>query len=144
MNLMMALGAGNALYGHCQLPCGIYDNDLIFNYVNQYIETMQKACDEIETLKTESAQDRAQFVRWVVLKDDESNKVADLVTSYFLQQVIKPEKEDTNKKVMAVYGLLQQLAKIKQTANVDPVNKFLEMWREFVLMFQETAAEKKS
>jgi nickel superoxide dismutase len=108
------------LHSHCQMPCGIYHDDMVFDQIDQYVETMFKA---------------NTFIRWVVKKEDASNEMADLITTYFLQQKIKPDEPDTPKRLAAAHKMLNLLMTIKQTAEVKYVKAFEEEWEKFKLFF---------
>src|SRR6187401_3317671 len=83
-----------SLEAHCQMPCGIYHDDMVFDQVDQYIETMYKGISILNENKSATARDKCEFVRWVCLKEKASDETAQLLTSYFLQQKIKPGEAD--------------------------------------------------
>ena len=134
--LLITLISHQLLHSHCQMPCGIYDDALVFKYVDQYIETMQKGVKELNSLGSDTPNKRAQFIRWVALKEEQSNQVAELITTYFLQQVVKPVEESTPK-VLAIHRLLFLLVKIKQNSDDIQVNNFLKEWTQFKQFFSE-------
>lgn len=123
------------LQAHCQMPCGIYHDDMVFDQVDQYIETIVKGISIMLNSKFNTVQERNEFIRWVELKESSSNETANLLTTYFLQQKIKPGEEDTDKRVQSVHKLLFLLVKIKQTADYSAVNDFYQEWEKFKLMF---------
>jgi nickel superoxide dismutase len=134
-NAILLLGFQVALSAHCQMPCGIYHDDMVYDQIDQYVETMVKADTILNQNKFSSAQEKNVFIRWVMQKDKHSDQMAELFTSYFLQQKIKPEEEDTVKRLVCVHRLLFLLVKIKQTADISCVNDFYEEWEKFKLMF---------
>lgn len=120
---------------HCQMPCGIYHDEMVFDQVDQYIETMVKGISVLKEDKFKSIQDYNVATRWIILKEEASIEIADLITVYFLQQKIKPGEEDTTKKVISAHKLLFYLVQIKQLVDLRAVNDFYEEWEKFKLMF---------
>lgn len=139
--LVIILGAlavfcgSDPLAAHCQLPCGIYHDDMVFDQIDQYIETMFKGITVMNDSKFTSIHDRNEFIRWVVLKEKESDETARLITTYFLQQKIKPGEEDTAKRLKSAHLLLFYLVQIKQNPDIKIVDQFAHEWDNFKLMF---------
>jgi len=123
------------LVSHCQMPCGIYHDDMVYDQVEQYIETMYKAMSELNHLELTKVKDSNQFVRWVMLKDKESDNVAHLLTIYFLQQKIKPGEQDTTPRLISLHKLLFLSVQIKQNTDLSCVKQFKDEWDNFKLMF---------
>ena len=132
--LVLGFKAAN-LEAHCQMPCGIYHDDMVFDLIDQYVETMIKAVSVMNQTKFETVRQRNEFVRWVIEKDKESNDVANLITSFFLQQKIKPGEADTAKRLESAHKLLALLVSIKQNTDVKIVENFGNEWEKFKLMF---------
>lgn len=137
MKLWIALSLLTApfLHSHCQMPCGIYHDDMVYDQIDQYVETMVKGMTVLNDNKFSSTQLRNEFVRWVCQKENMSNETANLLTSYFLQQKIKPDEDDTVKRITSAHKLLNYLMLIKQTSDMKFVNAFSEEWEKFKLMF---------
>lgn len=120
---------------HCQLPCGIYHDDMVFSHIDQYVETMYKGISVLNEIKVHGVHDWNEVIRWVMLKEKESDEIAELITTYFLQQKIKPGEVDTPKRLASAHQLLFYLVGIKQNTDVKVVKKFLEEWNRFKNMF---------
>jgi nickel superoxide dismutase len=131
----LALSVHQAGYGHCQMPCGIYHDDMVFSQIDQYIETTVKGIAVMKSNKFDSVEEHNEFVRWVIQKENSSNTVAELITKYFLQQKIKVGEEDTTKQLVSVHKLLFFLVQIKQHADIKIVKQFYDEWERFKLMF---------
>lgn len=125
----------NSLSGHCQMPCGIYHDELVFNQIDQYIETMYKGITELKNSKFTSPFERNNFVRWVMLKDSASDEIAVLITEYFLQQKIKPGEPDTVKRLTSAHKMLFELTAIKQNVDLKMIEDFADEWENFKQMF---------
>ena len=122
--LVLFLILSGGLYGHCQVPCGIYDDAVRIVQIEEDIATMRKAMSMIKGLSGKSdAQSLNQMIRWVNTKESHANNIQETVSSYFLAQRIKPKKkgEAGRQKYVNQTLLLQQLivAAMKCKQNVD-------------------------
>ncbi len=133
--LLMAFCYQAELSAHCQMPCGIYHDDMVFDQIDQYIETMVKGLSMLNDSKFTTVQDRNEFVRWVIQKENSSDEIAQMITIFFLQQKIKPGESDTTERVLSAHKLLFLLVQLKQTVDFKVLNDFYEEWEKFKLMF---------
>lgn len=137
--ILLAMGMlafSDCAFSHCQMPCGIYHDDMVFEMIDQYLETMYKATTELGHLQNGTTlKDKNQFVRWVIEKENASNEASKILTEYFLQQKIKPDEEDTPKKLIATHKLLFLIVRIKQNADLECVKSFADEWGKFKLFF---------
>ena len=122
--LVLFLLLSGGLYGHCQVPCGIYDDAVRIVQIEEDIATMRKAMSMIKGLSGKSdAQSVNQMIRWVNTKESHANSIQETVSSYFLAQRIKPKKkgEAGRQKYVNQTLLLQQLivAAMKCKQSVD-------------------------
>ena len=126
MSFVFVLILSSNLYGHCQVPCGIYDDAVRIVQIEEDIATIRKAMSMIKGLSGKAdAQSLNQMIRWVSTKEDHATKIQDTVSSYFLAQRIKPKKKGESGRQVYVNQtlLLQQLivAAMKCKQNVDQV-----------------------
>lgn len=133
--IALSLLAAPLLHSHCQMPCGIYHDDMVFDQIDQYVETMVKGVTVLSENKNDSCSEKNTFIRWVIQKENMSNETAQLLTSYFLQQKIKADEDDTVKRVCSVHKMLCYLVTIKQTCDMKYVQAFSDEWDKFKLMF---------
>lgn len=131
----LSLFAAPLLHSHCQMPCGIYHDDMVFDQIDQYVETMVKCFTVLNDSKFATIQERNEFIRWILNKDKMSDEVAQFITSYFLQQKIKPGEPDSVKRLVSAHKLLVDLVLIKQTVDKQYVLNFSDEWEKFKLMF---------
>ena len=122
--LVLLLSISGSLYGHCQVPCGIYDDAVRVVQIEEDIATIRKAMSMIKGLSGKSdAQSINQMIRWVNTKESHADKIQETVSSYFLAQRIKPKKKGAagRQKYVNQTLLLQQLivAAMKCKQNVD-------------------------
>ena len=87
------------ILGHCQVPCGIYDDSLIILEIEQHIQTIEKAISKIESLsikKNQNPNDMNQLIRWINTKEHHAQLIQNSISEYFLSQRIKPENPDND------------------------------------------------
>ncbi|MAW91831.1 MAG: hypothetical protein CL423_00560, partial [Acidimicrobiaceae bacterium] len=64
--LLFILSIFSNVYGHCQVPCGIYDDAVRIVQIEEDIATIRKAMGMINGLAGKSdAQSMNQMIRWV-------------------------------------------------------------------------------
>ena len=84
------LAAAAQVSPHCEIPCGIYDDQARITLLKEHITTIEKSMDQIEELQSKQDKDYNQLVRWIVNKEDHAEKLMGIVTQYFMTQRIKP------------------------------------------------------
>ena len=120
---------------HCQIPCGIYDDELRVQLIEEHIGTVEKSMKKIVELSAEDDEDYNQIVRWVNNKEAHAQKIQDIVTAYFMAQRIKPPKDHGDEKVVNEYthklALLHAIQihamKAKQSTNLDEIETLREL-----------------
>jgi nickel superoxide dismutase len=110
---------------HCQIPCGIFDDEARFTLMLEDVQTIEKSMVQIQTLSGAAKPDWNQLVRWVTNKEEHADKLTEIVTFYFMAQRVKPaapEDKAAYKKYVDELTLLHQVLvttmKAKQT--IDP------------------------
>merc|ERR1712091_232193 len=115
------------LGGHCQVPCGIFDDPKLVAEVREAVATITKAMVQINELASAgTALAFNQMTRWVNTKEEHCGKIITLVSEYCLCQRVKPmsdpktpfqsEEEDVQA-LTAHHAVMQAAMKCKQ--NVD-------------------------
>ena len=137
---ILALFVAQFAFSHCEIPCGIYDDEARFNQIAEDITTVEKSMNQINELSQAGDKNYNQIVRWVVNKDDHAQKIQDTVAQYFLTQRIKPVdgadadgKMTYYKKLELCHNMIVQAMKAKQTTDLEHVkqlNSLLENFRE--------------
>lgn len=143
---ILGLFAGNLmtfadLNAHCQMPCGIYHDDMVYDQIDQFVETVYKGISIMNENKFITVKDKNEFVRWVVQKEKCCNEATDLITTYFLQQKIKPGEADTTQRIVVAHKLLFYIVAIKQNTELEFVKQFNEEWERFKVMFHREGYE---
>ena len=105
---------------HCQMPCGIYNDQLRVDLIKEHADTIAKAMRMITDLSKETPVNYNQVVRWVDTKEHHANEIQEIVSDYFMTQRIAPGDTAYAEKIKALHELLIAAMKCKQT--VDPAN----------------------
>lgn len=117
------------LYAHCEIPCGIYDDEMRVKMISEHIKTIEKSMNQIDKLeKAEHSHHSNQLVRWIMNKEDHANQLQEIVTQYFMTQRIKFDTKDYAKKLSILHQMLVYTMKCKQTtdkANVEALKKLV-------------------
>ena len=111
---------------HCQIPCGIYDDQARIHLMEEHVTTIEKSMKQIV-----AGQDQNQTVRWVLNKDKHADELSEIVTYYFLAQRIKPGCDDYALKVSQLHEMLVYSMKAKQTTDLANVEKLKELIHHF-------------
>jgi len=124
--LMMLLSV-NSAGAHCEIPCGIYGDEMRFEMIEEHIVTIEKAMQMISELSKEADKNHNQIVRWVVNKEEHANFIQEIVSQYFLTQRVKiadtKDKDAYQKYVKQVVLLHQMLVyAMKTKQSIDLVN----------------------
>jgi len=80
-------------FAHCQVPCGIYGDQLRFEQLLEDGKTIAKAQGQINELAAAglTGQSANQLGRWIMTKDDHAAKIQATIADYFLAQRIKAD-----------------------------------------------------
>jgi len=108
----LSVGAAAPALAHCEIPCGIYDDELRITLLKEHIATIEKSMDQISALSVEAEKNYNQLVRWISNKEDHAGKFMEIVTQYFMTQRIKPaDPADTSgyRVYQDQLGLLHQM-----------------------------------
>jgi hypothetical protein len=74
-------------HAHCQVPCGIFNDEMRVQSLFEDHQTIAKAMAAIQTLAVvPNAHSFNQATRWVATKEEHCDKIINLVTHYFLAQ----------------------------------------------------------
>lgn len=117
-------GSGDA-FAHCQMPCGIYDDDARIQQMREDAVTIRKAMAEMRKQHAAGTLEGFnQAARWVTVKETHAQNIQDIASSYFLTQRIKaaPAGESGHATYLAqlqgFHAVLVTAMKCKQ--QVDP------------------------
>ena len=118
------------LSAHCQIPCGIYDDNARVKSMLEDVRTVAKSVKLITELagKTD-AQSKNQVVRWVMNKEKHSQNIIATISDYFLTQRVKASAKDYTERLVKHHTVIVAAMKAKQNADaksVEALNKAVE------------------
>lgn len=124
----LVITTGSA-FAHCEIPCGIYDDEARLALIQEHADTIEKSMKQIAEL--EKGGNANQLVRWVTNKEHHANELQHIVTQYFMTQRIKFDAVDYDKKLAALHKMLVYTMKCKQTTDLANVDMLRQATEEF-------------
>ncbi len=110
---------------HCEVPCGIYADQMRFEMMLEDTATIAKSIDSISEI-TQAAMAGGQInksvnqaARWVTTKENHATNTQHIVAQYFLTQRIKADKENYHKQLAAAHAVMVAAMKCKQDADPE-------------------------
>ena len=116
---------------HCQIPCGIYDDQMRVNMIDEDITTIEKAMQQITELEKQSPIVYNQLVRWIMNKETHADKIQEVVTEYFMTQRIKTDSKDYTEKLTLLHKMMIQAMLCKQTTDLSHVKELRSLLTQF-------------
>jgi len=138
--LVLVLAPAAPAAAHCQIPCGIYDDELRVQLIEEHITTIEKSMTQIVALSKANPVDYNQLVRWVNNKEEHAQKIQDIVTAYFMAQRIKMPADHSDEiamneyihKLALLHAIQVHAMKAKQSTDlgeVETLRKLVEQFR---------------
>lgn len=143
LTLSFAPLATPSLEAHCQMPCGIYDDSLVFGDMKQCLATMAKAVAEISSHEMDSPAAINQMIRWVGKKDLHSDRFSEDVAEYFLKQRIPLDADNLDAKLKSAHILLVLSMRAKQTVDAQLIEDLKKEFERFYAMMTPQEPPKK-
>ena len=136
--IVSAITFGSLAYSHCQVPCGIYDDEARFGMIAEHLTTIEKSMKQIEEVMAQDTPNANQVVRWVNAKEKHADDISHIVTYYFMAQRVKlPPEGDRKannayvKKLTLLHQMLVFSMKTKQTTDASNVEKLRHLLEDF-------------
>ncbi len=136
--LVLSVAMTLPVFAHCEIPCGIYDDEARISMIAEHARTIEKSMNQIIELSKEKPLNYNQMVRWVQNKEDHANQLQEIVSQYFMTQRIKPVGESDKeghsaymKKLRLLHEMLVYAMKAKQTTDLGNVEKLRSLLSEF-------------
>ena len=110
---------------HCQVPCGIYTDQLRFEQMLEDTKTIAKSITSVETIAQamkngdHSPTNFNQMTRWINTKEDHASKIQKTIADYFLTQRIKESNNDYSSQLITAHKVMVAAMKCKQDAKPD-------------------------
>ena len=132
--LFVVLGAARA-GAHCEIPCGIYDDQLRADLIAEHLTTIEKSMNKIVELGKQNPVNYNQLVRWVSNKEKHAGEIQHIVSQYFMTQRIKPDAKKYSQKLAALHKMLIYAMKCKQTTDAAHVSTLRSLLKEFETLY---------
>ena len=114
------------LQANCQIPCGIYGDEMRIMLLKEHVQTMEKSMKMIQELSQDGQKNYNQLVRWINNKEHHAREIQNIVDAYFLTQRVKPVSEDKkaefqaySQKVVTLHQMLVYAMKAKQSTDLE-------------------------
>lgn len=106
-------------FAHCQVPCGIYGDQLRFEQLLEDDRTIAKAQAQLNELGNGEIDAQAvnQMGRWITTKEEHATKIQQTIASYFMAQRIKMDNPNYVKQLTAAHAVMVHAMKCKQSAD---------------------------
>ncbi len=124
--VLFAMASSISVQAHCQVPCGIYDDQMRIHLMEEDVTTIEKSMKQIET-----GQNLNQTVRWVLNKEKHADELSKIATYYFLAQRIKPDMDHYEENLKLLHQIVVYSMKAKQTTDLNNVAKLRELIHSF-------------
>ena len=131
---LVALGAAR-VGAHCEIPCGIYDDQLRVDLIAEHSTTIEKSMKKIVELSKQNPVNYNQLVRWISNKEKHADEIQHLVTQYFMTQRLKPDAKKYSEKLAVLHKMLIYAMKCKQSADVAHVSTLQSLTKEFEILY---------
>ena len=136
----LALFAAPNLSAHCQVPCGIYDDNNVIQSMHTDWVTVEKASKTIVELSKDPSANAHQLTRWVTNKESHAQAIQEKVLNYFLAQRLKPATDEAGKaayveKLTLCHHIIVTAMKCKQSTDPEAVAKLHNLLHDFEAKF---------
>lgn len=122
---------------HCQIPCGIFDNNNVIESMHTDFVTIEKAMRQIAELGEDPGANAHQLIRWVNNKESHAQDIQEKVLNYFLAQRLKTDDPEYVEKLKLCHEVILTAMKCKQSADMAHVEKLHDLLHSFEKAFGE-------
>lgn len=129
--------ANNKAFAHCEIPCGVYDDEMRIKMISEHIVTIEKSMNQVVKIEKEEPVNSNQLVRWVMNKEQHANELQKIVAQYFMTQRIKINAKNYAKKLGVLHQMLIYSMKCKQTTDLANVSKLKSLVENFQTLYFE-------
>lgn len=127
----ISLGFASSAAAHCQVPCGIYDDDNVIGAMHTDWVTIDKAAKKIDELSKDPAANAHQLTRWINNKESHAQSLQETVLNYFLAQRLKTDDPKYDEKLKLCHAVIVTAMKCKQSTDEANVKKLHKLLHEF-------------
>jgi hypothetical protein len=132
--------------GHCQVPCGIFDDPAMVAELKQAAATIRKAMVQATELHATTGSDLLamnQLVRWINTKEEHAANIIKTVGEYCLCQRVKKDvfKSDADyvSALKSHHAVMQAAMKCKQSCDIAQVDALDHALDDMSKMYQPSA-----
>lgn len=123
-------------YAHCEIPCGIYNDEVRIKLMYEHIQTIEKSMNQVVELSAAEKVEYNQLVRWVNNKEAHANELQTIATQYFMFQRVKLSEDPAIKaKNLLQLELLHKICvlamKAKQSTHVEVIKRLKKAVHDF-------------
>lgn len=122
-------------FAHCEIPCGIYDDEARIKLIAEHIATIEKSMNKIQEIEKAEHHDANQLVRWIMNKENHANMLQDIVTQYFMTQRLKVGAKMYDQQLTLLHQLLIAAMKTKQTTDLEFVAELKTLLTQFEKLY---------
>ena len=120
---------------HCEIPCGIYDDELRAKLIYEHTITIEKSMNNIAELGKQNPVNYNQLVRWVLNKEEHATKIQQTIYQYFMTQRLRADAEKYTDKLIILHKMLQAAMKCKQSIEIENVQALRSLLKEFEILY---------
>lgn len=108
---------------HCEVPCGIYADQMRFEQMLEDTATITKAIANINEFAGSIGQEPPtgkginQTMRWVTTKENHATNTQEIIAQYFLTQRIKSDHKEYTGQLATAHRVMVAAMKCKQDAD---------------------------
>ena len=134
ISALLSLLLANISFGHCQVPCGVYTDDLRFMQMLEDTTTIEKSSNLIIELSSkDDGQSQNQLARWVSTKESHASKIQKIIAEYFLTQRIKSSASNYEALLKGAHSVMVAAMKCKQSTETSATKNL----KASILAFQK-------
>lgn len=131
----LSLGFASTADAHCQIPCGIYDDNNVIGAMHTDWVTIEKACKTIDELSKDPSANAHQLTRWIMNKESHAQSIQETVLNYFLAQRLKADDPKYDEKLKLCHSVIVTAMKCKQSTDEANVKKLHKLLHDFEAAF---------
>jgi len=132
----------NTASAHCEVPCGIYNDELRIELIKEHIQTIEKAMNQINEIQSSDSINYNQLVRWINTKEKHAELIQEIADQYFLTQRVKfAEPSDKEKyagyinQLTYLHQLIVYSMKAKQSTDLVQINNLSNAIEKFEIAY---------
>jgi nickel superoxide dismutase len=127
---------------HCEIPCGIYEDEMRIDMIEEHIATVEKSMQMITELSKDAGENYHQLVRWIINKEEHADHIQEIASQYFLTQRIqiadakdRAAYEKYVKQLQLLHQMLVYAMKTKQSVDLVNVEELRKLLQEFEAVY---------